>query len=87
LFTVSGMARRDATLEKIVGVIKRELKPKRLFLFGSRAAGHAKRESDYDFMAIVRKKRGDRMDHWQRVGDLIKDECGVDADVFFYYQQ
>jgi predicted nucleotidyltransferase len=81
------MASRDTKLKQVVEVIKRELKPKRLFLFGSRAAGKATKESDYDFVAVVPKKRGKRMDNWERANNKIFDECGVSADVFVYSEK
>jgi predicted nucleotidyltransferase len=40
---------------KIVETIKLELNPERLFLYGSRANGTAKPDSDYDFVAVVAK--------------------------------
>jgi uncharacterized protein len=81
------MASRNSKLKQVVEVIKRELKPKRLFLFGSRAAGSAKKDSDYDFVAVVPKKKGLRMNNWQRTYEKIHNECGVSADVFVYSEK
>ena len=40
----------DKKLEEIVGVLKSEFMPARLFLFGSRASGNARPDSDYDLI-------------------------------------
>lgn len=43
----------DPKLSKIVESLKKELSPTRLFLYGSRANGTARSDSDYDFVAVL----------------------------------
>ncbi len=43
----------NTLLSKIVASLKEELNPTRLFLYGSRAKGNARPDSDYDFVAVV----------------------------------
>src|ERR1700733_11967684 len=78
------MAKKDLALQKIVALLKKEFKPSRLYLFGSRANGTAKQKSDYDFVMVLPKFRGDRMVAWERCHDMIFERFGVVADVFIY---
>ena len=43
---------RDPVLRRIVEVIVREIDPDRIILFGSRARGDYKEDSDYDILVI-----------------------------------
>ena len=43
----------DPLLPKIIASLKIELNPTRLFLYGSRATGDARPNSDYDFVAVI----------------------------------
>lgn len=78
------MAKKDQTLEKIISLLKREFNPSRLYLFGSRAAKTAGPESDYDFVMVVPRYKGDRMKTWERCRKLIRQQCSARADVFTY---
>lgn len=42
-----------AALEEIVDRLVRALAPERVYLFGSRARGDAKADSDFDFLIVV----------------------------------
>ena len=50
----------DPTLDKIVSVIVRAVHPNKIILFGSRARGDARPDSDYDFVVI---KEGEMDEH------------------------
>jgi predicted nucleotidyltransferase len=78
------VARKDQTLHKIVRLLKREFNPSRLYFFGSRAAGTWGPDSDYDFVMVVPRYKGDRMKTWEQCRDLIRKECDVPVDVFTY---
>jgi DNA polymerase sigma len=78
------VARKDQTLQKIVRLLRREFKPSRLYLFGSRAAQTEGPNSDYDFVMVVPRYKGDRMKTWERCRKLIRKECAARADVFTY---
>lgn len=81
------MATKDKTLQAIVKLLKKEFAPSRLYLFGSRATKMATRESDYDFVMVLTRFRGDRMRLWEKCNELIRRECGVLADVFTYSER
>ena len=81
------MARKDPVLQKIIELLKTEFNPSRLYLFGSRAAGTAHAESDYDFVMVLPKYSGDRMNMWEKCHGLIHEKYGVSADVFTYSEK
>jgi len=53
-------------------------------VFGSRATKTASSDSDFDFVMVVPRFKGDRMVIWEKCNELIRKECGVLADVFVY---
>lgn len=48
----------DETLEEMVGKIVQEVRPERVYLFGSRARGVATEESDVDLLVVERESFG-----------------------------
>ncbi|MGK5084403.1 nucleotidyltransferase domain-containing protein [Bdellovibrionota bacterium FG-1] len=46
---------KDETLKKMIAVIESEFHPKRIILFGSRAAGTERKDSDYDICCVFEK--------------------------------
>lgn len=42
----------DELLQEMTGVIVREIKPRRIILFGSYARGDARPDSDLDFLVV-----------------------------------
>ena len=66
------------TMEEAVAVIAREYQPEKIILFGSRAKGDARPDSDYDF--IIVKKTDER---WIRRSLAIPD-VDIRADFFVY---
>ena len=46
-------AASDQLLAKIIETLKKELSPTRLFLYGSRANGSSRPDSDYDFVVVI----------------------------------
>lgn len=79
------------TDQKIVDQIKETLKdefnPSRLFIFGSRANGTAKKESDFDFVMVVPGKGKTSVNKMSRARDLIWDKHRVPADIFIYSEK
>ena len=77
--------------QKIVDQIKKTLKekykPLRLFLFGSRANGTAKKDSDYDFVIVVPGKHKTSLDDLSEASSLVWDKHNVSADVFIYSEK
>lgn len=77
--------------QKIVNEIKETLKakykPLRLFLFGSRANGTAKKDSDYDFVMVIPGKKRHSIDDLGQARSLIWDKHQVSADIFIYSEK
>lgn len=81
------MARKDQVVQQITELLKEEFNPSKLYLFGSRAQGTAHGESDYDFVMVLPRFRGDRMKMWEKCNELIRKRLGVQADVFAYSEK
>jgi predicted nucleotidyltransferase len=78
---------KDLKLKQIVKALKKEFKPSRMFLFGSRANGTHRKDSDYDFVLVVPGDRKSRVTNLARASELLSDKFGVSADVFVYSQR
>ncbi len=77
----------DALLPKIVEAIKKELFPLRLFLYGSRANGNARPDSDYDFVAVVPEfDSKNRYDVMSKISSQLWKELDVEVQVWVYSQ-
>ncbi len=79
--------KQDKQLKEIVKALKKEFKPTRMFLFGSRSNGTARSDSDYDFVLVVPGNRKSRVDNMVRAEDAIHKKVDVSADVFVYSQK
>lgn len=77
---------KDKNLDAIVSVLKVEFQPSRLFLFGSRANGNARVDSDYDFVLVVPENTKTRHDNMAKARHLLHEKCNISADVFVYSQ-
>ena len=77
---------KDKNLDAIVSVLKVEFQPSRLFLFGSRANGNARVDSDYDFVLVVPENTKTRHDNMAKARHLLDEKCNISADVFVYSQ-
>ncbi len=77
--------------QKTVDLIKKTLKetynPLRLFIFGSRANGTAKKDSDYDFVMVVHGKHKTSLDDLTKARSLIWDKHEISADIFIYSEK
>ena len=78
---------KDRKLKSIVEALKKEFKPTRMFLFGSRADDTHRRDSDYDFVLVVPGDRKSRLANLTRASELLSDKFGISADVFVYSQR
>jgi uncharacterized protein len=56
----------DAMLNEIVRRLVETLQPERIYLFGSRARGETRRDSDYDLLVVVRERAGEGREMEQR---------------------
>lgn len=74
-------------IEQIKETLKTKYKPTRLFLFGSRANGTAKKDSDYDFVMVVPGNHKVSSNEIGKAINLIWDKHKVSADVFIYSEK
>lgn len=64
---------RNAVLDAAVQRLVTALNPDRIYLFGSQARGEATADSDYDFLVVVRDRRGDGRADERRAFDALWD--------------
>jgi len=77
-----GKARSDSgQLEAIVETIVQVARPDQVILFGSRARGTAHRESDYDFLVVIRGARNERQVSRRIYRALLDRRAGAAVDV------
>lgn len=78
-------AETDQLLPKIIEALKKEFNPTRLFLYGSRANGTARAESDYDFVVVVPNfSANTRYDVMSRISSKFWQEFDVEIQVWVY---
>jgi predicted nucleotidyltransferase len=73
-------------LNNIIETLKEKLNPTRLFLFGSRANGRARPDSDYDFVVVVPKMKGNRVDNMIRASKFLS-HINARVEVFVYSEK
>ncbi len=71
---------KDPRITEIVRRLVEALQPTRIYLFGSRARGDAREESDYDILVLVRCSQDDLGEKRQAAQDAIWG-IGVPSDV------
>lgn len=74
-------------LNQIVEILKQELNPSRIFLFGSQANGTAHEDSDYDFVVVTKTPKKSTREQMGRISSLIFQNINVSADVFIYSEK
>lgn len=74
-------------VDQIKETLKSEYQPVRLFLFGSRANGTAKKDSDYDFVMVVPTPKKSSIDEMSRARSLIFKKHDISADIFIYSEK
>lgn len=71
---MSERAGHDSAIDSIVAKVVERADPVAIWLFGSRAEGKAREESDYDVMIVVDDSypsgRANTLEAWSIVGDL-----------------
>jgi predicted nucleotidyltransferase len=73
---------KDKKLDEIVRVLKNEFNPSRLFLFGSRATGNARLDSDYDFVLVVPENTKARWENLEKARHLLHENCNPRFEKF-----
>jgi predicted nucleotidyltransferase len=78
---------RQLCTKEIKETLKKEYQPVRLFLFGSRANGTAKRHSDYDFVMVVSNPKKSSLNEMEKARELVHRKHKVSADIFIYSEK
>ena len=75
-----GSSQENPELKKAVDIIVQKLNPQKIILFGSRARGTNRPDSDYDIFVVLDEKnpkaRGVR-------SDLLRNKCFIPIDFIF----
>lgn len=73
----------DKNLAEIVQKLKDHFHPLKIYLFGSRANGTAKPDSDYDLFLIVKDSAQTKIERMQEANQVLWGRS-VSVDVFIY---
>ena len=78
----------DETLREMVRTIVRKADPEQIILFGSRARGEARPDSDIDLIVIEKEPYGRTRSRRLRAAMLYEAlmRCGVPTDILLYSQ-
>jgi predicted nucleotidyltransferase len=78
----------DNKLETIVTALKKQFNPTRLFLYGSRASGTNRPDSDYDFVLVLPKfDSKNRYAIMSQISSKFFQELDVEVQVWIYSQE
>ena len=78
----------DEKLNLITDSLKLKFKPTRLFLYGSRANGNFRPDSDYDFVMVLKDFNSkDRYGLMSEISSSLRNEIGVDVQVWVYSEE
>ena len=72
---------KDQTLNKIKDIIVRTVSPDKVILFGSRARGESKSDSDYDILVIKDKLRNERVLTRKINYELLNENIDTEIDI------
>ena len=61
----------DQALEDFVQAIVQEVDPEQIYVFGSRARGDARPDSDVDLLVVEREPFGPQRSRWQEITRLL----------------
>lgn len=75
--------KKDPFFKDIVSRLKAEFHPKKLFLFGSRAYGKPRNDSDYDFVLVTDTSSKSRIENLIRASEICR-SLPISVDVFVY---
>lgn len=78
---MSDSAHHEPMLTRIVQVIAEVAQPERIILFGSRARGAARQDSDYDLLVVVRGAPNERQVSRRIYRTLLAHEVNAAVDV------
>ena len=76
----------EELLQKVVEVIRREVDPEKIIMFGSRARGENRDDSDLDLIVIEQEPFKDELQRFREIGKLyrILEPFEVPKDILVY---
>ena len=76
----------DEILAEMVQTIVREVDPERIYLFGSRARGNARADSDVDLLIVERKSFGPQHSRFQEINRVYRvlSSFRIPKDILLY---
>lgn len=77
----------EQKLKIILDALKQEFNPTQVFLFGSQTNQLAHKDSDFDFVVVVKETQKTRIENMRSARALVRKVAGVSADVFVYDQK
>jgi len=77
---------KDSNLVRVKELLVRDFSPLKMYLFGSRASGQFRPDSDYDVVLVVKARLGTRLENMQKARLLLFDNELL-GDVFVYTQE
>ncbi len=82
-FMQISLLQNDKNLTEIVQKLKAHFHPSKIYLFGSRANGTAKSDSDYDLFLIIKDSAQTKIERMQEANQVLWGRS-VSVDVFIY---
>jgi uncharacterized protein len=76
----------EEVLSEMVQTIVREVDPERIYLFGSRARGDARQDSDVDLLIVVSEPFGSKHSRFQEINRVYRalSSFRIPSDVLLY---
>jgi uncharacterized protein len=76
----------EKVLDEMVAAIVREIDPERIYLFGSRARGEARPDSDIDLLIVEQKPFGPCRSRWQELARIRRtlSQFRIPKDILLY---
>ena len=73
----------DPLLQTAIHSLRKHFSIQKVFLFGSRVQTHARNDSDYDLVLVVKDSDQDAFERRVKARSLLK-EIGIPFDIFVY---
>jgi len=77
---------QELKIKQITQWLKDNIRPSKLYLYGSRASSSATANSDYDFVALVPDFNGNRINEQFAIQETLRKLLDVEVQVWIYSQ-
>ncbi len=74
----------DNRIPQLTNYLRNEFSATKIYLFGSRAKGTSRSDSDYDFVVVSTRNDIDKWQAYEKASKDIFETYGVQADVWVY---